>query len=46
MANWDSMGLAIREARGQTFQTLSRIFDLLLMFQKLGRIFKKLGHMF
>ena len=34
------------ETLGRVFQTLGGAFDLLLRFQKLGRAFERLGHVF
>ena len=53
VADWDSMGRVITQARGRAFQTLDRAFQtldrtftFLLNSQKLGRVFQKLGRVF
>ena len=53
VADWDSMGRVITQARGrafqtldQAFQTLGRAFTFFLNSQKLGRVFQGLERIF
>ena len=53
MADWDNMARVAIKTRGQAFRRIGRVFQnpdrafgFLLMLQKLGRVFEKLGRVF